>query len=86
MKVRKRTVDRITHYEGNWCSIGVHHDGRGQVMIGFPDPEGRLVSETATIPQVWDFLESVEDLERDELDSWVMQHLPDVSSRTRWRN
>ena len=76
MKVRKRSGDYVTHYEGNWCSIGVHQDGRGQVVLGFPDLDGRLVSESATIPQVWDFLERVEVLEREEFDSWVMDHLP----------
>ena len=76
MKVRKRTGDFLTHYEGHWCSIGVHRDGRGQVVLGFPDADGRLVSEAATIPQVWDFLEGVEALEREELDTWVMDHLP----------
>lgn len=76
MKVRKRSGDYVTHYEGNSCSIAVHQDGRGQVLLGFPDPDGHLVSESATIPQVWDFLERVEVLEREELDSWVMDHLP----------
>ena len=83
MKVRKRAGELITHYEGNSCSIGVHRDGRGQVMLAFPDPDGRLVSESATIPQVWDFLENVERLDREELDSWVMDHLPDVSDPPR---
>ncbi len=76
MKVRKRAANFVTHYEGDLCSIGVHQDGRGQVTLGFPDPDGRLVSESATIPEVWDFLEHIEALEREELDSWVMDHLP----------
>ncbi len=42
MKVTKKIVDNVTHYEGIWCSIGVHQDGRGQVMIGFPDTDGRI--------------------------------------------
>ena len=86
MKVTKKIVDNVTHYEGTWCSIGVHQDGRGQVMIGFPDTDGRQVSKSATIPQVWAFLEYVEGLDRDELDTWVMEHLPPSQSGTRWCN
>jgi hypothetical protein len=52
-------------------------------MLGFPDPDGRLVSESATIPQVWDFLENIERLDREELDSWVMEHLADTSAPRR---
>lgn len=76
MKVRKWSGEFVTHYEGNSCSIGVHQDGRGQVLLGFPDPHGRLVSESATIPQVWDFLEQIDVLDREDLDDWVMDHLP----------
>ncbi|MEN3975782.1 hypothetical protein [Emcibacter sp. SYSU 3D8] len=81
MKVRTRAAEFVTHYEGNWCSIGVHRDGRGQVLLAFPDPDGRIISEAATVPQVWDFLEGVERLDREELDRWVMGHLPGNAER-----
>ncbi len=84
MKVRKTKGEFITRYEGYLCSIGVHRDGRGQVLLGFLDADGHPVSETATIPQVWDFLEHVEALDREELDSWVMDHLP--SPARGWKN
>jgi hypothetical protein len=87
MKVRKRLGEFLTHYEGDWCSISVHRDGTGQVVLGFPDPDGRTVSEQATIPQVWDFLETVEYREREELDDWVMSHLPRIRVPARaWKH
>lgn len=48
----------------------------GPGILGYPDQDGRPASEAATIPQVWDFLEQVEALNREELDRWVMAHLP----------
>ena len=76
MKVKKSSGEYLTHYEGYWCSISVHLDGTGQVMLGFPDADGRQMMEQATIPQVWDFLDKVETLDREEFDDWVMDHLP----------
>ncbi len=76
MKVRKHSGRQHTRYEGDWCSISVRHDGTGQVLLGFPAADGGQASRAATIPQVWEFLERAETLEREAFDDWVMAHLP----------
>jgi len=76
MKVKKSSGAYLTRYDGYWCSISVRRDGTGQVLIGFPAADGSQILETATIPQVWDFLENVEKLDREEFDDWVLEHAP----------
>jgi hypothetical protein len=75
MKVKKSSGEYLTLYEGYWCSISVHLDGTGQVLLGFPGADGRQIMEAVTIPQVWAFLENVEALDREEFDDWVTDHV-----------